>query len=97
MESLRWFFCCRFPLPTELQLKSQYMGNDKRFAASKVVYGKQDTYWAGEYQDLTGTLELDLRKSQTIKPFKICVGISIAQRVKLPIILYAMHCIIFIF
>ena len=54
---------------------------DKRFSAEKILDGKQDTYWAGNYQDFTGELEVDLQKEQTINVLELREPIHMGQRV----------------
>jgi len=54
---------------------------DRRFSAEKVLDGEQDTYWAGEYQDFTGILELDLEEEHTINVFELREPVHMGQRV----------------
>ena len=54
----------------------------KAFAASKVVDGKKDTYWATNDGTTTGTLELDLGSEKTINFVQIQEYIRLGQRVR---------------
>jgi len=59
----------------------KYWKGNKRYSAAKAIDGKQETYWAGEYQDFTGILELDLRKIQKVNLFELREPIHMGQRI----------------
>ena len=55
--------------------------SDKRFAASKITDGDPNTYWAGEYQNFTGALEVDLGRGKTVNLFELQEPVYMGQRI----------------
>jgi len=61
---------------------STFRGKDATFAASKLIDGKAETYWATDDNITTGSIELDLAKPSLIKYVVLQEYIPLGQRVK---------------
>ncbi len=57
-------------------------GNAKAYAAANLTDGDKETYWATDDAVTTGTLELDLGKTQQVKYVLLQEYIKLGQRVK---------------
>ena len=72
---------------TNLALKSKatadsYRGKSAKYAAANTTDGKKDTYWATDDAVNTGSIEIPLGKSQTVKYIVVQEYIALGQRVK---------------
>jgi alpha-L-fucosidase len=72
---------------TDLALKKPvrvdtYRGGADRFAGNKITDGDKDTYWATNDDVTTGSMEIDLGETQTIKYILLQEYIQLGQRVK---------------
>ena len=61
---------------------STYRGKSKQYAAANVTDGNKDTYWATDDGMITGSLEIDLQKTQKVNYLSIQEYIRLGQRVK---------------
>lgn len=61
---------------------SDVRGDSRRFAASRVKDGRDETYWAANDDVTTATLELDFGKDKTFNRFLASEYIKLGQRVK---------------
>ncbi len=61
---------------------SSYRGNAATYDASKLTDGKKETYWATDDDTLTGSVEIDLAKKQSVKYISLQEYIRLGQRVK---------------
>jgi len=61
---------------------SSYRGEDAQFSATNVTDGNKETYWATDDNITTGSIEIDLGKSQTIHYVLLQEYIKLGQRVK---------------
>ncbi|HEX3010042.1 MAG TPA: alpha-L-fucosidase [Bacteroidales bacterium] len=61
---------------------SNVRGKSKAYAANLVTDGMKETYWATDDNVLTATLEIDLKKEQTVKYIVLQEYIKLGQRVK---------------
>lgn len=59
-----------------------YRGKDKKFAASNVLDGNNQTYWATDDDVTTGTVTIDLKAPTTFNRFAVSEYIALGQRVK---------------
>lgn len=59
-----------------------YRGKSKKYAASNVVSGKKDTYWATDDNITTGSISLEFAKPTMVKYVVIQEYIKLGQRVK---------------
>lgn len=57
-------------------------GGSRKYSASKAVDGKQDTYWALDDEDLTGSITIDLGEEQAFNRFLAQEYIRLGQRVR---------------
>ncbi len=55
--------------------------NSKNYSAKNILDGKESTYWAGLYQDFTGTIEVDIQKAQTTNVLELREPVYMGQRV----------------
>jgi alpha-L-fucosidase len=72
---------------TNLALKakvtaSSYRGKSAKYAAANVTDAKKETYWATDDNTNSGSLEVNLGKSQTVKYVVLQEYIKLGQRVK---------------
>lgn len=61
---------------------SSTRGNSESFKASNVTDNRKDTYWTTEDNVLTGSIEIDLGKIQSVKYVLLQEYIKLGQRVK---------------
>ena len=61
---------------------SAYRGNDEAYSPEKTTDDDEETYWATDDDTISGTLELDLSESRTIKYVELQEYIKLGQRVK---------------
>ena len=61
---------------------SQVRGGSRKFAASHVVDGEADTYWATDDSVISASLTFDFNREQTFNRFLIQEYIPLGQRVK---------------
>lgn len=61
---------------------TSHRGDDKRYAANHITDGNKDTYWSTNDELLTGSLEIELEKNQTIKYVVLQEDVRLGQRVK---------------
>jgi alpha-L-fucosidase len=61
---------------------SSFRGKNAAFAASKLVDGNPETYWATDDKVTTGTIEINLNKKKLIKYILLQEYIKLGQRVK---------------
>jgi alpha-L-fucosidase len=59
-----------------------YRGKNAAFAASKLIDGNTDTYWATDDSITTGTVEITLNQKKTVKYILLQEYIPLGQRVK---------------
>lgn len=59
-----------------------YRGKSKQYAAANVTDGDKNTYWATDDNVLSGSIEIDLGKPQTVNYVSIQEYIRLGQRVK---------------
>ena len=57
-------------------------GGSRKYPASKAVDGKQDTYWALDDEDLTGSITIDLGEEHAFNRFLAQEYIRLGQRVR---------------
>jgi alpha-L-fucosidase len=57
-------------------------GKSKQYAAENVTDGNQETYWATDDEVTSGSIVIELDKSQTLKYLSIQEYIRLGQRVK---------------
>ena len=63
-------------------IASSYRGKAKTYAASNITDGNKNTYWATDDNVTTGSFEIDLGKTPTIKYILLQEYIQLGQRVK---------------
>jgi alpha-L-fucosidase len=61
---------------------SSFRGKDKRYGASQLNDGNKDTYWATDDGVHTGSIEIDLKKTQPVKFVLLQEYIRLGQRVQ---------------
>jgi alpha-L-fucosidase len=61
---------------------STYRGHSETYSAAMAVDGNKDTYWATDDDTRTGSLELDLGSTQTVRYVVLQEYIALGQRVK---------------
>jgi alpha-L-fucosidase len=61
---------------------SSFRGKNSAFAASKLIDGNPETYWATDDNMTTGTIEINLNKKKSIKYILLQEYIKLGQRVK---------------
>lgn len=61
---------------------SSYRGNNKQYSPSNVNDDNPDTYWSTDDEILTGSIEIDLSETKTIKYILLQEDIRLGQRVK---------------
>jgi alpha-L-fucosidase len=61
---------------------TSFRGEDKRYAPNQVTDGNKDTYWTTNDDMLTGSLEIELEKGQTVKYLVLQEDIRLGQRIK---------------
>ncbi len=61
---------------------SSYRGNNKQYSPSNVTDGNLNTYWSTDDEILTGSIEIDLSETKTIKYILLQEDIRLGQRVK---------------
>jgi alpha-L-fucosidase len=60
----------------------KYRGKSKQYAAANVTDGDKETYWATDDNVLSGSIVVDLGKTQILKYLSIQEYIRLGQRVK---------------
>jgi alpha-L-fucosidase len=63
-------------------MANSYRGNAANYAATNLTDGNKDTYWTTNDDVTTGSIELDLGKTQTVKYITLNEYIQLGQRVK---------------
>jgi len=61
---------------------TSHRGDDKRYAANHITDGNKDTYWSTNDEVLTGSLEIELEKNQSIKYVVLQEDVRLGQRIK---------------
>ena len=61
---------------------TSHRGDDKRYAANHITDGYKDTYWSTNDEVLTGSLEIELEKNQSIKYVVLQEDVRLGQRIK---------------
>lgn len=61
---------------------TSFRGENKRYAPNQVTDGNKDTYWTTNEDVMTGSLEIELEKGQTIKYLVLQEDIRLGQRIK---------------
>ena len=61
---------------------SDYRGKSKQFSPSNITDGNKNTYWATNDDVTTGSFEIDLKKTGTVKYILLQEYIKLGQRVK---------------
>jgi alpha-L-fucosidase len=64
-------------------IEDKMWNNNKNYSAKNILDGKETTYWAGKYQDFTGSIEVDIKKSQTVNVLELREPVYMGQRVSL--------------
>lgn len=61
---------------------SNYRGKSKQFSPANITDGNKNTYWATDDEAITGSFEIDLKKTVTVKYILLQEHIKLGQRVK---------------
>jgi alpha-L-fucosidase len=59
-----------------------YRGNSKDYSAAKTIDGDEETYWATDDGATTGSVEIDLGETKTVKYVEVQEFIKLGQRVQ---------------
>jgi len=61
---------------------TSHRGKDQRYAANHITDGNKDTFWSTNDEVLTGSLEIELEKNQSIKYVVLQEDVRLGQRIK---------------